>query len=78
MTDDEWEKAAGEVCSLCKRESFVIFDHPLGRVCKSCYNWLLDNYIADGEKVKAKLLPDGRIILFHGKTKRSEPVSVRH
>jgi hypothetical protein len=64
MDEQDWGKAQGETCSRCGKEKLMIFDHPLGRVCKKCYIWLQDNYIADGEKVKAKLLDDGRIILF--------------
>ena len=71
MKQEDWEKAKGETCSRCNHETFMIFDHPLGRVCKRCYLWLLDNYIADGEEVRAKLTDDGRRILFHGKTKGS-------
>ena len=70
MDQEDWDKAQGEVCSKCNRKSLKIFDHPVGRVCIKCYLWLQDNYIADGEKVKAKLLRDGRIILFREQEKK--------
>ena len=71
MAESEWDKAAGERCTRCGREAFRVFDHPLGRVCKPCQLWLFDNYIADGENVKAKLLGDGRIIIIRRKAKGS-------
>jgi hypothetical protein len=71
MTQEDWEKAKGETCSRCNQETFTIFDHPLGRVCKPCYLWLQDNWIGEGEEVKAKILDDGRIIVFHAKAKGS-------
>lgn len=64
MAESEWEKAAGERCSRCGKEAWQVFDHSTGRVCKPCFLWLFDNYIADGERVSAKLLEDGRIIII--------------
>lgn len=71
MAENEWEKAAGERCARCGNEAFQIFDHSLGRVCRVCFLWLLDNYIADGENVKAKILEDGRIIIIREQAKES-------
>lgn len=72
MTLEDWEKAQGEACTRCHREVFRAFDHPTGRVCGPCRAWLEDNYIAPGESVRAKVLEDGRIIVFHEQAKGSQ------
>jgi len=71
MTNEDWEKAEGGNCTRCGQESFILFNHSLGRVCKKCYLELCDNWVDEGEDFKAKLLDDGSIILYHGKTKGS-------
>lgn len=71
VLESDWEKAAGERCTRCGKEAFRLFNHSTGRVCKPCSLWLLDNYIVDGENVRAKILPDGEIIVIREQAKGS-------
>lgn len=63
MSSGDWEKAQGEVCCRCRKEAFQLFDHPTGRVCKACREWLDDNYIAGAEQPWAQLFIDEGIVV---------------
>ena len=81
VNSEDWKKAQGEICTRCHKEVFQLFDHPTGRVCKACREWLDDNYIEeaphhlDGAEL---LLLAKDLITGHGRVKQLKQGIIGH